>query len=357
MYGQHAELAHAIEAQREALVRSVLVRSAHTPWERAPSSLDGQRQQVDGLIRYLAQALAVSCPALFSDYVRWARLHWAGPAAEPHDLATLLTNVQEELFGALPEHAWPLVEDLVLAGRDQLAGMPEGAQAFVEQRHPFSTLARAYLSALLAHDRRRARELILSAVAEGMEVADVYLHVFQPVQHEVGRLWQTNELSVAEEHYVTAVTQLVMSELYPYIFQSARAGSHTMLAACVGGDLHEIGLRMVVDLLELDGWDTQYLGSDVPTAELLDALLAQEIDVLGLSVTMTYHLDAAIDLIEQVRVHPALSSVRILVGGYPFNVDDTLWQRIGADGYAADAQQAVDAANALLQTKTPAERA
>ena len=39
---------------------------------------------------------------------------------------------------------------------------------------------------------------------------------FEPVQHEIGRLWQINHISVAHEHYCTSVTQMIMSELYPY---------------------------------------------------------------------------------------------------------------------------------------------
>ena len=72
----------------------------------------------------------------------------------------------------------------------------------------------------------------------GADVRDIYLWVFQRCLHEVGRLWQTNRISVAQEHFCTASTQMVMSLLYPKVFSSERKGLR-MVAACVGGDLHE----------------------------------------------------------------------------------------------------------------------
>ena len=106
----------------------------------------------------------------------------------------------------------------------------------------------------------------MDAIQHGTSVHDIYLHVFQRSQYEVGRLWQTNQISVGQEHLCTAATQLIMSQLYPLIFGTERK-NRRIVAACVGGDLHEIGIRMVADFFEMDGWDTFYLGADVPTDE------------------------------------------------------------------------------------------
>ena len=179
---------------------------------------------------------------------------------------------------------------------------------------------------------------------EDTSVKDVYLHVFQPAQREVGRLWQTNQISVAQEHYCTAATQLIMSLLYPRIFASGRIG-HTLVATCVVGELHELGVRMVADFFEMEGWDTYYVGANTPTNSILRTLADRKADVLAISATMTFHVRAVAQLIAEVRASEACSSVHILVGGYPFNVSLDLWQQVGASGYASDAQQAVRVAN------------
>ena len=177
---------------------------------------------------------------------------------------------------------------------------------------------------------------------------DIYLQVFQRSQYEIGRLWQMNKLTVAQEHYCSAATQLIMSLLYPRIFDTKKIG-RTLVAACVQGDLHEIGIRVVSDFFEIEGWDTFYLGANTPTSGILDTLAQRRAHVLALSATMTFHVRAVAEVIRAVRGAAASRKVKILVGGYPFNVAPTLWQAVGADAYAPSAGQAVSVANRLVE--------
>jgi len=124
--------------------------------------------------------------------------------------------------------------------------MPEDMPTFLPQVGPLSPLAHQYFAALLRGERHVSSRLVLDAVAAGTPVKEIYLHVFQPAQYEIGRLWQTNRISVAQEHYCTAATQLVMSQLYPQVFATTKNG-RTLVATCVAGDLHEIGVRMVAE--------------------------------------------------------------------------------------------------------------
>jgi methanogenic corrinoid protein MtbC1 len=211
---------------------------------------------------------------------------------------------------------------------------------------PVPALAQNYLEALRHGDRQRASRLVLDAVAAGTSVKDIYLGVFQPAQYEVGRLWQTNEMSVAQEHYCTAATQLIMSQLYPQIFALDRKG-RTMVATCVAGDLHELGVRMVADFFEMDGWDTFYLGANTPHEGVVDTIIERRAEVLAVSATLATHVPAVRALIDVVRASPAGAAVSILAGGHPFNENPDLWKTVGADATAPDAQQAIDLANRL----------
>ncbi len=162
----------------------------------------------------------------------------------------------------------------------------------------------------------------------------------------MGRLWQTNQISVAQEHFCTAATQMVMSQLYPYLF----TGEHKerrALVACVGGELHEIGARMVADFFEMSGWDSAFLGANTPPESILRMAEERRADVLALSATMTFHVSRVRDLIAAARA--ASLPARILVGGYPFNLSPDLWRKVGADGYAPDAAGAVTAAEQVLE--------
>ncbi|MDQ3487480.1 MAG: cobalamin-dependent protein [Acidobacteriota bacterium] len=198
--------------------------------------------------------------------------------------------------------------------------------------------------------RHVASRLVLDAFAAGLPVRDIYLHVFQPAQREVGRLWQLNQITVAEEHYCTAATQLIMSQLYPHVFASEKHGG-TLVATCVAGDLHEIGLRMVTDFFEMDGWNTYFLGASTPAQAVVDAVVQQGAQVLGISATMPSHIRRIEEMIRLVRAHPACRGVTILVGGAPFVLAPDLWKKVGASATASDAQEAVAAVRHLAPAR------
>lgn len=220
--------------------------------------------------------------------------------------------------------------------------------------HSLSQLARQYLDALLNGDRHGATALIQDAAEGGLPVQEIYLSVFQPVQQLLGQLWQENSISVAQEHFATAVTQLNMSLLYPHIFTSEKNGRR-LVATCVGGELHEIGVRMVADFFEMEGWDTYYLGANAPAESVIETVREVNADVLAVSTSMTFNIPEVINLIERAKADDTNPDLRILVGGRPFNTDPELWKRVGAHLYAPDAQAAIRVVTEALQ-ESPSEK-
>jgi methanogenic corrinoid protein MtbC1 len=138
-----------------------------------------------------------------------------------------------------------------------------------------------------------------------------------------------------------------MSQLYPRIFAVPKH-HRRMVASCVGGELHEMGVRMVADFFELDGWRTYYLGANMPLKGVLAALAERSAHRLALSATLISHVPDVARMIAGVRSSEMGARVKILVGGRPFNTAPTLWRQIGADGYARDAAEALVVANSLL---------
>ena len=98
---------------------------------------------------------------------------------------------------------------------------------------------------------------------------------------------------------------------------------------------------MVADFFEMNGWDSHFVGANIPIPDLADAIRLRRADVLAVSVTMPSHLHAAEALISAIRAEPACRRVQILVGGAPFAVAPELAERCGADGHSSDARAAV----------------
>lgn len=295
----------------------------------------------------LAEALRLESPALFADYVAWAKVVRVQRGILAADLERHLRGAADVLRVRLRTECGALAGEYIAAAVRAMPGMPEDVPTFMGDDAPESALAHQYLQALLRGSRHVASRLVLEACERGTPIKSLYLHVFQASQREIGRLWQMNRISVAQEHYCTAATQLIMSQLYPRLFAGPRSG-RTLVAACVGGDLHELGARMVADFFEMAGWNTYYIGASTPTGDILSAVVERKADLLAISATITGNLHGVRALVEATRARPECARVAILVGGYPFNSDPQLWRRVGADGFGRDADEALAAAERLL---------
>jgi len=204
-----------------------------------------------------------------------------------------------------------------------------------------------YMGALRDGDRRRALSTAQRAINSGVDIRDLYLDVFQPAMHEVGRLWESNQFTVAQEHLATAITQSVMARLYADS-DNRRYIGRTLVATTIGGELHELGIRMVADFFELEGYDVYYLGVNVPIDDIVSMANERRAHLLGLSVTLGSHVLQARAVIQAVRASPIGSTIKVMVGGQPFNRAPEVARSIGADFTASDARAAVRAANEVL---------
>lgn len=293
---------------------------------------------------YLAQSVALSTPAIFNDYVSWAKIMLGARGIPEGDLANNLEVLQQVLKEKLPQSAYEIAAQHVAGALRTLPTAPDKLPSHIKSDAP---LAKQYLAALLGYDRPKAKQLIMDALAQGVSVQSLYEHVFTPVQAEVGRLWQLNKISAAEEHYCSAATELIMSQAYAPP-RNVQGNGRKMIGMCATGELHEFGTRMVCDFFEMEGWDTIYLGANVPTSSAVRMIRARKPEVVAISAAMPYHVTSVGEMIRAVREHPEFQRVKIIVGGRGFKLPG-LWRKIGADACAKSAGDAVAKASKMMQ--------
>jgi methanogenic corrinoid protein MtbC1 len=131
-----------------------------------------------------------------------------------------------------------------------------------------------------------------------------------------------------------------MSRFYDYLFEVEK-NNNIFVGACISGELHEIGLRMISDLLELNGWNTYYLGANMPGDSIIKTLIEKQAEVIGLSATMAYNLNEVSKIIGLIRSSKECKDLKIIVGGNAFNDSGKIWKKTGADYYANGADEAV----------------
>lgn len=209
------------------------------------------------------------------------------------------------------------------------------------------SLRQDYLREILAGRRKIALELIMDAYRGGYPIHGLYMDIFQETLYEIGRLWETNRISVADEHMGTAITQYVMSYLYQHLeFSKERRGR--LVITGIQSELHQVGANMVADILESDGWDTIFLGTNVSEDEILDSIRQHQADLVGISSTMLFNIPKVIQLVEAVR-REAGDSVHIMLGGSAFKVLPELPTELQGCLLALDLRQALDQTRQLVQ--------
>lgn len=175
-------------------------------------------------------------------------------------------------------------------------------------------LAAAYLRAIVGGDAQAAAATVRAAGEAGASVLDLAERVLQPALHEIGRLWEIGDVSVAQEHQVAACARDLLAELAagadrkPPVDKSA-------IAACAEGERHDLGLRMIAVGLEIAGWRVDFLGADVPSPTLFDLIEARRPDLVVLSVTRDAGWEPASRIARAIADAPANRRPRLQIGG------------------------------------------
>lgn len=311
-----------------------------------PGGREAWRRDAQARLANLAAALEVGRPELFTDFVRWQGEGYRARGADLGDLRRHLECLGQVLRTELPAPASAACASAVEAAVAALDAPPQRPAPTLADDAPHRDLARRVLVHLLEWDGEEAERLVRDAVAAGLALEDLYSHVFVPIEVEVGRLWHAGELSIAEEHFVTGSIQSLMARTSAERARPTGAAQAILITA-VGGDAHDMAVRMLCDHFAWAGWRVVSLGAGTPAEDTVEALAHSGARLLALSATLVSHVAAARETIRAVRADPRTSAVRVLVGGHPFNVAEGLWQEIGADGYAADASGAVRRAEQL----------
>jgi len=198
-------------------------------------------------------------------------------------------------------------------------------------------LLHKYSEFIFSGDKISAIKLFAAIARSDIEIKDIYKYILQPFQLELGNLWHQNKISVAQEHFATAVSQVAMSLLYERIFATPK-NKKIFLGTCVQGELHEFGIRMICDYMEYQGWNTYYLGANMSHNGIIQMINEKKPDIITVSCTMTFNISKVQNLIEAIKNSGI--STPITLGGYPFNMDKDLWKKIGADAYSSDFEEA-----------------
>lgn len=172
-----------------------------------------------------------------------------------------------------------------------------------------------FLTALLSGNRRRCAQVVEEYRKDHPPLIELYEEVFKRSLYEVGSLWERNLISVATEHLSTALVEALLNDLYEQVLPEDYNG-RKIITASVEGETHQVGIKMVSDVFEMHGWQSLFLGADVPTNELIVFIREVQPDVVALSLSIYFHVPMLEMMLIRIRDH--FPNLPILIGGQAF---------------------------------------
>lgn len=169
-----------------------------------------------------------------------------------------------------------------------------------------------FLQSLLAGNRRESSQIIGNLTVTGLPVEDIYEKIIKKSLYDIGELWESGKISVATEHLASAIVESVLNEMYSGIISKTR-NNKTVIVASVENEAHQIGIKMVADIFEKHGWNTIFLGANVPTKDLISFMEDIRPDYIALSLSIAFNISTFESTVKSILA--GNPSMKIIVGG------------------------------------------
>jgi len=306
------------------------------------------------------------------------------------DLAIVNTEKLER-FASIPEHERRLAENLLFqhAAKEAPAGHPQSellrnapADWRKQSKEQKAALNQFHIAAITEHFRTTKKKEKLKAEdvpldtrlanyiiegtrdglvadlerkrAEGTPPLDIINGPLMEGMSEVGRLFNANELIVAEVLQSAEAMKAAVSHLEQFMEKADTAKRGKVVLATVKGDVHDIGKNLVEIILKNNGFDVVNLGIKVPPEELIKAFQAHKPDAIGLSGLLVKSAQQMVITANDLK--DAGIGVPLLVGGAALSAKYTQ-QKIapsygGTVCYAKDAMTGLRLMNELMDPAT-----
>ena len=195
-------------------------------------------------------------------------------------------------------------------------------------------------------DGARAEELVREALKEGANPWQVLQEGIVKGIKAVGDKFGKGEYFLLELQEGADLAERLVPLVKPQLSSEQVKPKGIVVMATVKGDLHDIGKNLVIMQLSLNGYQVHDMGMDNPAMSIINKAKEVKADVIGLSALLLSTLPFQAEVIRTLKDLGLRDKYRVVIGG---GVTTQAWaDEIGADGWGADAVQAVVVVDKLL---------
>jgi methanogenic corrinoid protein MtbC1 len=175
-----------------------------------------------------------------------------------------------------------------------------------------------YLDALLSGDKNQCTLIVTNLLNKNASIKEIYMDLFQRSMYRIGQMWERKKCSIADEHIATNITQSLI-EFVRANSIATNNSSRLALITCLDKEHHELGARMVSGYLEANGWQTIFIGSNVPQNTIIETIRDKKPDLIGISSSFYINLIRIYKLIQAIKED--FYDLEIIVGGQAFRLE------------------------------------
>ena len=171
--------------------------------------------------------------------------------------------------------------------------------------HPkyFSRVKDRYLNAILNGKEQEALASITYALTEEWDLLSIYSELISSSIRNIGDMWHQNEITISHEHRASQITLNILTYLRNNLVKTPVAGPLAIVTT-IEGDPHIIGPRIIADILLINHWKVDFLGTDTPSEDLLKFIEIRNPELVVLSGTLESSFDVCQNLTKKIKNIP-----------------------------------------------------
>lgn len=191
------------------------------------------------------------------------------------------------------------------------------------------------------------------AVAVAKEVIEENYDAYEAIDkglsagmEKAGKLFEEEEYFVPELLICSDAMYAGLDILKPHIKINEDEVKHKVVIGVIEGDTHDIGKNLVKIMVETSGFEVIDLGRDVSATTFVEKAKEENADIIVISTLMTTTMEGMNEVIQILNKENIRDNFKVMIGGGP--VSQSFADKIGADGYSANATEAVALAKRLV---------
>ena len=207
-------------------------------------------------------------------------------------------------------------------------------------------LLRDLSDSVVEMDEEKAVEVSHAALQNGIDAYEAIDKGLADGMERAGQLFEQEEYFVPELLICSDAMYAGLDILKPHLKASGDGEKQKLVIGVIEGDTHDIGKNLVKIMVETSGFEIIDLGRDIPPRQFVDKAIEVGAAVIGISTLMTTTMDGMREVVRLLEAEQVRERFKVMVGGGP--ISQSFADRIGADGYAVNAAEAVRVARQLV---------